>query len=496
MLSRFVKDLAKYAPAQFLPAVTAFITTPIITRLFPPAEYGYWSLAQSVSSFLVALAVSGFGSAVLRYYPIYETKSTLDVFFVTISVSIGTAVAVVAGVSFLTLFLLKEFLPSALVRLLPLALLIFVVQSIFIVFISAMRAQRRSGSFTSFQLIVNYGSLGVGLLFVVVLGFRVEGLLWGTFLTLVLTLPFLISLAMRGVWIHPQHFRLPDALEIWQYSWPLTLGNVAMWGLRASDLFMISSFRPDREVGLYAVSYNISAKSIELLVALFLLSVSPLVYSTWESKGQAATEETLTMVTRVYLILCLPAALGLSVLAFPFVALLTAPDYYEGSKVVGFVVFSSLVWGLANIASMGIAIKKQALRLGVNQIIAASTHIGLQLLLVPRFGYVAAAISALIGYTVLLVLHTAASRPHLTWHFPFSTLRNVIVASVVMGLAAWWIYAMSGVPDKVSPAHLFLAIVVALLTYVFCLWRLGEVKEEEKNTVKQLWNRITRREAI
>ncbi len=174
------------------------------------------------------------------------------------------------------------------------------------------------------------------------------------------------------------------------------------------------------------MSYNISAKSIELLVALFLLSVSPLVYSTWESEGREATEKTLTMVTRVYLILCLPAAVGLSVLAFPFVALLTAPDYYEGSRIVGFVAFSSFAWGLSNIAMMGIAIKKQARRLGANQIVAASTHIGLQLLLVPRFGYVAAAISTLIGYTVLLVLQTLASRPHLTWRFPFSTLRNVI----------------------------------------------------------------------
>ena len=243
------------------------------------------------------------------------------------------------------------------------------------------------------------------------------------------------------------------------------------------------------------MSYNISAKSIELLVALFLLTVSPLVYSTWESEGQEATEKTLTMVTRVYLILCLPAAVGLSVLAFPFVALLTAPDYYEGSRIVGFVAFSSFAWGLSNIAMMGIAIKKQARRLAANQIAAASIHIGLQLLLVPRFGYVAAAISTLIGYTVLLVLQASASRPYLTWRFPFSTLRNVIAASVVMGLVAWGIYGMSGAGSKVSPAYLFLSIVVAVLTYVVCLWWLGEAKEEEKNTVRQLWYRVTANEA-
>jgi hypothetical protein len=103
---------------------------------------------------------------------------------------------------------------------------------------------------------------------------------------------------------------------------------------------------------------------------------------------------------------------------------------------------------------------------------------------------VAAAISTLIGYTVLLVLQTLASRPHLTWQFPFSTLRNVIVASVVMGLAAWGIYGLSSTGSTGSPVYLFLSIIVAVPTYFVFLWWLGEVQEEEKNTVMQLWYRV------
>lgn len=490
MKKRFVKDLVIYAPSQFLPALTAFVTTPILTRLFPPVEYGYWAMALSVSGFLVALAVSGMGSAALRFYPNYEAKSTTAVFFATIGVSIVGVVTIVAGLSFLSLFLLRKLFPHWLVQLLPLVILIFVAQSIFTVVMAVIRAQGRSGLFTVFQLLTNYGGLGVGLLLVAVLGFRVEGLLWGTFLTLVLTLPFLLFLTTKGVGIHPQRFHPPDALQIWQYAWPLTLGNVAMWGLRVSDLFVIGSFWSAREVGLYSVSYNISSKSIEVLVALFLLGVSPLVYTTWETEGRQATEMILTMVTRVYLLLCLPAAVGLGVLALPFVAMLTTPEYHEGSRIVGLVVFSSFVWGLANIAMMGLTIEKQARRLGANQIVAASAHIGLMLLFVPRFGYVAAAVSTLIGFSILLVLQTLGSQTHLTWQFPFSTLRNVIAASAVMGLAARGIYGMSGEGTKVSPAYLLLSIAVALMAYVVCLWWLGEIGKGKKDAVWRLWYRL------
>jgi O-antigen/teichoic acid export membrane protein len=491
VLKKFLKELAVYMPSQCLPALTAFITTPILTRLFPPAEYGYWALAAGVSAFLGVLAATGFGSAVLLFYPAYEAKSTLNVFFATIGVSVGSVVTALAAVSFLALLFFKKYIPPALYPLLPLVIMIFVVESIFSVFAAVLRAQRRSGSFTSFRLFVTYGTLGVGLLLVTVFGFRVEGLLWGNFLILALTLPFLICLATKGVGIHLQLFNFSDALEIWHFSWPLALGNVAMWGLRASDLFIISSFCPERDVGLYSVSYSISSKSIELLVSLFLLSLTPLLMNTWEREGKAATEKALTMVTRVFLILCVPAAVGLSVLAFPFVALLTAPDYYAGSRIVGFVVFSSFAWGLSFIASTGITIEKKALRLGANQFIAASTHIGLQLVLVPRFGYVAAAISSLIGYTILFVLMASASQPYLTWRFPFSTLRNVMAASAVMGLAAWWIYGMSGDGSKVSLVYLFLSIIMAMPIYFVCLWLLGEAKAEEKKAVMRLWCRVT-----
>ena len=487
----FVKDLAVYSPSQFLPALTAFVTTPILTRLFLPAEYGHWAVAASISSFLVALAVSGMGSAVLRYYPSYKERSALKTFFATISVSTVMVIIGVTGVSLLLLIPLKQFLPSALYQLIPLILLIFIAQSIFTVFISAVRAQELGGSFTTYQLFVNYGSLGFGLLLVLAFGLRIDGLLWGTFLALILVLPILISRVVRLNGIHPQHFHFGDALEIWQYAWPLTLGNVAMWGLRVSDLFIIGASQPERDIGLYTVSYNISAKSIELLVTLFLLSVSPLIFRTWEVNGRNATEDVLTMVTRTYLILCLPAAVGLTILALPFVTLLATPEYYAGYRIVGFVVFSSFLWGLANMANAGMAIQKKAIQLGINQIIAAAIHIGLQLFLVPRFGYVASAVSTLIGYATLLTLNAVFSQPHLTWHFPFRTLINVGMASIAMGLAASETYHLSEVESLPLPISIFLGIAVAIPVYGGCLWLLNEVKADEKDMFQHLWKRMT-----
>jgi O-antigen/teichoic acid export membrane protein len=489
-LKKFIQELAKYAPAQFLPALTAFITTPILTRLFPPSEYGYWALASSVGSFLVTLTASGLGSAVLRFYPAHKAKVTLPNFLTTLGISAAFIIALVSGFSFLALIMFRDKVSAPLYQLLPVTILIFMAQSVFTVFISIIRAQERGGTYTSFQLFTNYGALGLGLLLVLVFGLRINGLMWGTFIATTLALPYLIFLSTRQLNMHPQQFYLPDAAQMWQYAWPLTLGNVAMWALKLSDLFIIRFFWSEYEVGLYSVSYNLSAKSIELLVSLFMLSVSPLIYSVWETQGREATEKNLTMVTRVYLILCLPAAIGLSVLAHPFVALLTAPEYYEGARIVPFIVFSSFVWGLGFIANLGLTIKKQAVRLGINMLLSATIHLILQTLLVPRWGYMASAVSTLIGYTTFLVLNVVASRSHLAWYFPLSTLRNTLAASLAMGLAAYGVYSVSRAGAGVSIPYLFLSICAAVPVYAAGLWFLGEIKPGEKTAVWQLWAKV------
>jgi O-antigen/teichoic acid export membrane protein len=139
---------------------------------------------------------------------------------------------------------------------------------------------------------------------------------------------------------------------------------------------------------------------------------------------------------------------------------------------------------------MGLTIKKQAARFAVITIIAASTHIILQLLLVPRYGYIASAVSTLIGYSLFFVLQTLASKPHLTWHFPFSTLRNTAIASILMGLAAWGIYGLSGRGSSASFIYLFLSIIVAVPIYSACLWLFGEVKAEEKLVIFQFFQKV------
>lgn len=490
MFKRFVRDMLTYLPAKLLPAFTGFITAPILTRLLLPAEYGNWTLATGIADLLFALSVSGFGAGAMRFFPAYKNRRELSVYFSVLAGSLGAIVALVSSASVVALLLLRPLLPAELYPLLYISIAMFVAQAFFTVFMEVARVQERSGVYTVLQLLTTYGGLGIGLILIVLFGWGVSGLMWGAFVAVALSVPYLLWKTMKGTNASARDFRRGDATTFWHYAWPLAIGNIAMWALRLSDRYIIGLFRPAAEVGLYSVSYNISGKSIDILVALFLLTTGPMIMNTWENEGREATEKSLEVVTRMFIVFCLPAAAGLAILAQPFVGLLTADEYHEGYRVVGPVAFSTFAWGLSQLASRGILLRKQTHRVAINQMTAGAVNIGLNFLLIPTLGFVAAGFTTLAGYTLLLVMQARASRDTLNWRFPIRTFINSALSAAVMSFAVYMFYDTARGGFEVHIPALLGSVTVGLLVYFGALFLSGEWRPEERAVLHTAWCRM------
>jgi O-antigen/teichoic acid export membrane protein len=231
MLKSFTKDIMTYMPSKLLPALTGFITLPILTRLFFPEEYARYALAKGVSDFFFALAASGVASVPIRFLPAYRSESDRSVFMTTLGVTVAAVVSVVALIGAVALYLLRGILPQDLVLLLAISLGVFAGQTIYLVLMHIVQAEMRSGVYTLFELLDRYGNLVIGLVLVIIFGFTVEGLLWGEFIAFALLVPTLTIVALRGTKPRPKHWKPQDAGRMWQYAWPLAIGNTAMWGL-------------------------------------------------------------------------------------------------------------------------------------------------------------------------------------------------------------------------------------------------------------------------
>lgn len=494
MSTRFLKDLLTYLPAKLLPALTAFITVPIVTRLLTPAEYGDYALAIGVSDFLFAMTCSGLGAGAVRFYAAYQAADRLGAFFKTLGVALLIAIGSGGLMALIVLAIIGRTLSDALLPLMVVSILVFVVQAIYIVLMQVVRAQERSRLYTAFELLTGYGSLIIGLLLLIALDWGASGLLWGMFIAYAFGVIILLPQVKRaGPERGGSRWQADDLSGLWRYAWPLALGNLAMWGLRLSDRYLLGAFRSRTEVGLYSAAYNISGKSIDILVAVFLLSMGPLIINLWEKSGREAAQRALQSTTRIFLLLGLPAAAGLSALAAPFVALLTDAPYHAGYQIVAYVVFARFLYGLGQIAGMGLLIAQHTRRIAVIQLVAAAANLGLNLMLIPQFGFVAAGATALIGYVVLFVWQAAAARSYLTWHFPYRTLRNVVMASIVTCLTAAGLYGWLNPAPEVNVLALLVAIAVAVVVYGASLCMVNEFTAAELAAIKTNLARMTHR---
>ena len=479
MQKRIFKDLLTYLPAKLLPALTAIITVPIFTRLFSPDEYGNYILAFGVAEFLYAAGVTGLASSAMRFYASYEVKSDLSKYFSSMFASTGLMSLLAAALAAVVLVVFRSRINDQLYPLLWVAIVLFVVESWFNILMQILRAEERGKWYTALELFNRYGTVGISLIMVLVFSVGVSSLLWGQAVAMLIPVLLLIGMTRRGVPVRASSVTMPDLKLMYMYALPLSMGNVAAWGLRLADRYIINRFEGSYEVGLYGVSYNISARSIELLVGLFLLVPAPILFRLWEEKGREETEHAISIFARVFFVMVIPAVVGLWVLAKPMVGILADEEYYEGYKAVGLVAAGTAAFGLSQLASYGTLVSNHTRAIAINQFIAVAISLALNFLLVPHIGFMGAAWAAAISFVALSVLQARSSAQFLTLRLPWRSLFNAMAASAVMGLAVWGVvHVLHGYDRDATAATRAIVILggagVGVVVYGLVLWILGE----------------------
>jgi len=483
MIKELIKDVYKYLPSFIVPAIVGVIALPIKTRLFSPADYGDYVLVLATVSVLSAIATAWISASIIRFFPAYEVDKQTAKFYGTVAkltlLSIVGLSLAFSGV----LFLAQKHISSNLYSLMHIGILLFVATSCSQVLLSFLRIKRQVTWYSSLTIWRTVAGLGVGVLLVIVFHYGVGGLLWGPFLSTVVAFPLLYKLAIGKVSLKEGRIHSRMSSEILRYGLPIAVVNIASWILSLSDRYVLELFRTSHEVGIYAANYAIPQQSILMIGSLFMISSGPIGVRIWESQGMQATKAFLNKLTRYYLLAALPAAVGLGVLAKPFASLLLAQAYVPGYRIIPVVAFGMLIAGSTHSFSLVLTLQKRSDLLMYCFLGAASLNIGLNVLLIPVYGYMAAAITTLVAYTADLALRIGFAKRFFTWEFPFKSLGKAACASAIMGAVVYPI----GTSLTASPLiNLTVGIPLGVLIYVVSLFLVREIQPNEKQVMKQL----------
>jgi O-antigen/teichoic acid export membrane protein len=461
MAERFSEDIAKYTPSHIVPAIIGILSVPIFTRLFLPADYGIYILVLTTVSILTTVGTSWIDNAILRFFPIHKERGEVKLFHTNV-LFLTLFSVITIGVLFLVASYLITI--SSLFRLGVLLFIVSALSSVGLYLLQAKRAATKYSIFSVWRSVLGF-LLALTLIFALKSG--VAALILGPILASAIALPWLWKFAFAGGF--ESNFHKNEALKMIKYGVPTTFSNIASWGLIFSDRYFIKFYLGSGAVGVYSAGYALAERSGMLIIALFMLAALPIAFNTWETKGVDETKKFIVGLTKKYMLFSIPLVLIITALAKPLLTIFTGQGYWAGYKIVPYVSLSALFFGFHRIVATGLLIHKKTNILMFNTLITFFLNVILNFIFIPKYGYIAASITTLVSYFMLLVLTIVTSSKYLPWIFPYSSFFKILLSSAIAGISTHYLVRIMR-----SPIPQFLIGGVAgVIVYFLVIFLLG-----------------------
>jgi O-antigen/teichoic acid export membrane protein len=202
-----------------------------------------------------------------------------------------------------------------------------------------------------------------------------------------------------------------------------------------ADTLIISLYEPYDEVGLYTLAYRILEFTLAL-GTIFLTTVFPLL-SQAVAHDEPRALRTIQASTDLFVILGAPLVAGGLVLAPPIIELAGGTDFEDASTPLRILLAAgALSWvnGVFGFALIAKARQTSALWLNVS---ALAFNLGLNFLLIPRYGIVAAAAVTVASEALILAGSYFLMKRHFSFFPRPRTLGPALVTAAAMGGLLW-----------------------------------------------------------
>ncbi len=475
--SLFARRIGLVGVVQTLAGLKGVITLPILTRVLGASDYGVWALILVTVSLAHPLIQLGLGNAVLRFLPAKGKTEIVRGVVTALSVIVFTGA--VAGLVFFfasDLFARAFLNDGAAITAIRVAALLLMLDSLAGVALGAFRVFGQIKRYAAVMLLQTV--LEVGLIaFFVLSGYGLMGAVVALLITRAVTIAVALALIFSYAgFARPDFSLLPSYLK---YGLPLVPHALFAYVVASSDRYVIGGFLDAAQVGIYAAAYSIG-NIVLMFSAQIRYVLRPTMYKGYDEGRVDEVKTYLSYSWKLFLLLSVPSAFGLSVLAGPLLASLTTPEFIAaGRLIVPLVAGSMVVHGAGNLLQGVILLSKRSMVFLIIYGVAAAVNLGLNLLLVPRWGVVVAAVTTLIAYAVATSIMYWQARKHLRFGLDPRFIAKSVGASAVMALAVWAF-------NPVGVIQILLAIVMGAAVYVAVLLVVKGITKGELQFFRQL----------
>lgn len=292
--------------------------------------------------------------------------------------------------------------------------------------------------------------------------------------TLLLVIPFFCSRKIKvqdRISLHD--FR--EGLNILQCSGSLIFSQLLRLFIFTFDVILLEFLLGEKEVGLYSASYRFCFLLLAVAAAIRVSYIPALIRASAEGREQIRdiTRRSIELSSAI----SAPMVVGGIILAAPLLSMLFGPEYVEGTPAFQLLILS-LGFIFISDANQNILLVCDRMKVYMGIVaIAATVNVGLNLVLIPRYGIIGAAFAtvtaeALLLFTGLLVIYKFGVR---------LSLRPIIrplLAAGMMGL---------GLISFGTNRDLFLHLGLGFIIYVGSLTLFRGIPQDARLYLENLW---------
>lgn len=455
-----------------------FVFAAFYLRVLGPAAAG--SFATAIATAGIFEIVSNYGLDILLMREVSQDKSKASYYLLNTSI-LRLGAAVVASLPVLVMVFGSGYVSNPLSEGEILAIGLIMVGMVF----SGMSkgvdrlfyAYEKAEIPAAMTVVTTMLKVGLGVA-ALLMGYGFVGLAAVSIITNIVTLAILVILALRS-------FTLPGP---WQVDWglqrrmirlgyPLMLIHLLQTVFISIDVFLLRFMldNGDEVVGWYNSAYK-WFNALQIVPSFFTLALFPIIAREIKQSLESAWRM-YQMSIKLMLLLALPMAVATSYIAFPLVKLLAGDEFLPHGAVALQIVIWSIPIGwlnsVTNYVLIGLGMEKMQPRAFAAAVIF---NIGANLLLIPRFSYVAASVTTILSELILLVMFDYYMRkrmPGMNW-IGF-VWRPVLVAGAMV------LAMLLG-----QQIHTLLGLVLGIAVYPTGLWLLRVFGEDERKILRSI----------
>jgi O-antigen/teichoic acid export membrane protein len=247
-----------------------------------------------------------------------------------------------------------------------------------------------------------------------------------------------------------------------------------------SDRYVIGFFKGAEFVGIYSATYNIGVMAVISLYSISYI-LSPTIFKLFDEKKFSKVKTYLSYSLKYFCLFSIPCVFGLTVLAEPLLNALTTSEFIsrDSMPIILLVSSSMIFYGIYTIFGKILMLFRQTKIFVVAFGIAAVTNLGLNIILVPRFGILAAAITTLIAYAIAATIVYYKSCQYMKFEINWNFIIKALLSSMIMILVIY-LFEPTGI------IKILLSIGIGAIIYFGMLYLLKGFEKKELKIISEV----------